>query len=205
MPLGEIAPQRPATGRAPGVATKVGASTTPGAATRTGAAAGAATPAGAAAATGTAGAAARPAPTAKQCRPENLAGELRIGIFRSARRLRAERGAADLPDHQFSVLAWIHMDGPMTPGALAERQHVQPPSMTRTVNALAELGFVTKAEHPNDGRQVVVSLTEKGAAEVTETRRRRDQWLTRRLTAFTPAERATLAEAAQLLRRLAAE
>jgi DNA-binding MarR family transcriptional regulator len=187
MPLGEIAPQRPATGRAPGAAATTG--TTPGAAAKA----------------GTATAAARPTPTAKQCRPENLAGELRIGIFRSARRLRAERGAADLPDHQFSVLAWIHIDGPMTPGALAERQHVQPPSMTRTVNALAELGFVTKAEHPNDGRQVVVSLTDKGAAEVTETRRRRDQWLTRRLTAFTPAERATLAEAAQLLRRLAAE
>ncbi|MFS0700110.1 MarR family winged helix-turn-helix transcriptional regulator [Cellulomonas sp. 179-A 4D5 NHS] len=189
MPLGEIAPQRPATGRAPGAATKAGAPAAAGAAAKAGAAA----------------TATRPAPTAKQCRPENLAGELRIGIFRSARRLRAERGAADLPDHQFSVLAWIHMDGPMTPGALAERQHVQPPSMTRTVNALAELGFVTKAEHPNDGRQVVVSLTEKGAAEVTETRRRRDQWLTRRLTTFTPAERATLAEAAQLLRRLAAE
>jgi DNA-binding MarR family transcriptional regulator len=192
MPLGEIAPQRPATGRAPGATAKAGTSAASGAATRAGAAT-------------TATTATRPAPTAKQCRPENLAGELRIGIFRSARRLRAERGAADLPDHQFSVLAWIHMDGPMTPGALAERQHVQPPSMTRTVNALAELGFVTKAEHPNDGRQVVVSLTEKGAAEVTETRRRRDQWLTRRLTAFTPAERATLAEAAQLLRRLAAE
>lgn len=144
-------------------------------------------------------------PTAKQCRPENLAGELRIGIFRSARRLRAERGAADLADHQFSVLAWIHMDGPLTPGALAERQHVQPPSMTRTVNALAELGFVEKSEHPTDGRQVVVSLTEKGASEVSETRRRRDQWLTRRLSTFTPAERATLAEAAQLLRRLATE
>ncbi|MGW6132169.1 MarR family winged helix-turn-helix transcriptional regulator [Cellulomonas sp. NPDC055163] len=191
MPLGEIAPQRPATGRTSGAAAKAGTSAAPGAPAKPGTSAATAAP--------------RPAPTAKQCRPENLAGELRIGIFRSARRLRAERGAADLPDHQFSVLAWIHMDGPMTPGALAERQHVQPPSMTRTVNALAELGFVTKAEHPVDGRQVVVSLTEKGAAEVTETRRRRDQWLTRRLTAFTPAERATLAEAAQLLRRLAAE
>lgn len=201
MPLGEIVPQRPATGRAAGAGAAAGARAR--ATPASGATDRATVRAGAPSTAATA--AARPAPTAKQCRPENLAGELRIGIFRSARRLRAERGAADLPDHQFSVLAWIHMDGPMTPGALAERQHVQPPSMTRTVNALAELGFVTKAEHPNDGRQVVVSLTEKGAAEVTETRRRRDQWLTRRLTAFTPAERATLAEAAQLLRRLAAE
>lgn len=143
--------------------------------------------------------------TAKQCRPATLAGDLRVAISRSARRIRSERGAADLPDAQFNVLAWLHQNGPMTPGALADLQHVQPPSMTRTVNGLVELGFVTKQEHPTDGRQVVVTLTDAGTAEVRETRRRRDEWLTRRLAAFSPAERATLAEAAQLLRRIAAE
>jgi len=145
------------------------------------------------------------APSAKQCRPGNLAGELRIGILRSARRLRAERGAADLPDHMFSVLAWLNANGPATPGALADNHHVQPPSMTRTVNALVELGLVAKSEHPTDGRQVVVTATTAGVTEVNETRRRRDEWLTRRLAAMRPDERATLAEAASLLRKLAAE
>jgi DNA-binding MarR family transcriptional regulator len=76
--------------------------------------------------------------------------------------------------------------------------------MTRTVNALVEIGFVQKSEHPTDGRQVVVSLTEAGEAEVRETRRRRDAWLAQQLSSFTPDERATLAQAAQLLRRIAA-
>jgi len=145
-----------------------------------------------------------PPPTAKQCRPGELAAELRIGIFRSARRMRAERGSADLPDHQYSVLGWLNMSGPLTPGALAEMQHVQPPSMTRTVNTLVELGLVQKAEHPTDGRQVVVSLTEAGVREVKETVRRRDEWLTGRLAQLTPGERATLAAAAQLMRGIAA-
>jgi DNA-binding MarR family transcriptional regulator len=143
-------------------------------------------------------------PTAKQCRPAELAAGLRIGIFRSARRLRAERGTADLPDHQYSVLGWLNGSGSLTPGALAEMQHVQPPSMTRTVNTLVELGLVRKSEHPTDGRQVVVSLTEVGVIEVKETVRRRDAWLTRQLAALTPDERATLAAAAQLMWGIAA-
>jgi DNA-binding MarR family transcriptional regulator len=143
-------------------------------------------------------------PTTKQCRPAELAADLRIGIFRSARRLRAERGAADLPDHQYSVLGWLEMNGPLTPGVLADMQHVQPPSMTRTVNTLVELGLVEKTEHPTDGRQVVVSLTEAGVTEVKETLRRRDVWLTGRLTMLTPEERVTLAAAAQLMRGIAA-
>jgi DNA-binding MarR family transcriptional regulator len=145
-----------------------------------------------------------PVPTAASCRPTTLAGELRVAISASARRIRSRRGAADLPDPQFNVLAILLRQGPLTPGALADAEHVQPPSMTRTVNALVDLGFVAKSEHPTDGRQVVVSLTETGEAEVRETRRRRDAWLAQQLTSLTPDERSTLAEAAQLLRKIAA-
>jgi DNA-binding MarR family transcriptional regulator len=141
---------------------------------------------------------------ASQCRPTTLAGELRVALSKASRRIRNRRGAADLPDPQFNVLAILLREGPLTPGALADHEHVQPPSMTRTVNALVELGFVQKSQHPTDGRLVVVSLTEAGVAEVRETRRRRDAWLAQQLSSLTPDERATLAQAAQLLRRIAA-
>ncbi|MDQ0372103.1 MarR family winged helix-turn-helix transcriptional regulator [Cellulomonas humilata] len=134
----------------------------------------------------------------------DLAGELRIAIGRASRRIRAERGEAGLTDPQFTVLAWLTKEGPLTPGQLAERERIQPPSMTRTVNSLVELGLVAKAEHPTDGRQVVVSLTDAGVAEVDETRRRRDTWLADRLRHMTPDERALLVDAAELLRRIAA-
>jgi DNA-binding MarR family transcriptional regulator len=133
-----------------------------------------------------------------------LAGDLRIAVGRASRRIRAERGEAGLTDPQFTVLAWLTKEGPLTPGQLAERERIQPPSMTRTVNGLVELGLVAKAEHPTDGRQVVVSLTAAGIAEVKETRRRRDTWLAGRLSTLTPDERALLADAAELLRRIAA-
>ncbi|KQY42825.1 MarR family winged helix-turn-helix transcriptional regulator [Cellulomonas sp. Root137] len=133
-----------------------------------------------------------------------LAGELRIAVGRASRRIRAERGEAGLTDPQFTVLAWLTKDGPLTPGQLAERERIQPPSMTRTVNGLVELGLVAKSEHPTDGRQVVVTLTDAGVAEVNETRRRRDAWLAERLSKMTKDERTLLADAAELLRRIAA-
>ena len=134
----------------------------------------------------------------------DLAGELRIAIGRASRRIRAERGEAGLTDPQFTVLAWLTKEGPLTPGQLAERERIQPPSMTRTVNSLVELGLVGKSEHPTDGRQVVVSLTGAGVAEVDETRRRRDAWLADRLRGMTKDERTLLVDAAELLRRIAA-
>ncbi|TKR24622.1 MarR family transcriptional regulator [Cellulomonas hominis] len=133
-----------------------------------------------------------------------LAGELRVALAKSSRRIRSRRGSADLPDPQFNVLAILLREGPLSPGALADAEHVQPPSMTRTVNALVELGFVQKSEHPTDGRQVVVSLTASGEAEVRETRRRRDAWLAAQLDTLTEDERRTLTQAAALLRRIAA-
>ena len=47
----------------------------------------------------------------------------------------------------------------MTPGALATRERVRPPSMTRVIASLCELGFVARDAHPADGRQVLVSVS----------------------------------------------
>ena len=133
-----------------------------------------------------------------------LASELRVTLGRTTRRLKGERGDAGLSDPQFNVLAILLREGPMTPGRLAEHERIAAPAMTRTVNCLVDRGLVRKDEHPTDGRQVVVSLTPQGEGEVTETRRRRDAWLSARLAGLTAAERATLVAASELLRRIAA-
>lgn len=132
-----------------------------------------------------------------------LAGDLRQAIGRTHRRLRAQVGDAHLSYPQYSVLIVLTREGPTTPGRLAELEGVQPPTMTRTVNCLAELGLVSKGPDPDDGRLVVVSLTPAGEAEVRETRRRRDTWLTSRLAKLAPDDRATLARAAVLLKEIA--
>ena len=126
------------------------------------------------------------------------------GRRRGAEASDAQRGQADLSEGHFGVLSVLHKHGEMSPGALADHERTRPPSMTRAVNALAGLGLVEKIEHATDRRQVVVRLTEAGAREVAETRRRRDAWLTQQLSQLTPDERQTLARAADLLNRIAA-
>ena len=144
-----------------------------------------------------------PAPLSQAaCRPAGLAAELRVAVMRMSRRLRNERSSDDISPGQYSVLAVLDRHRAMTPRELADHERVQPPSMTRTLALLADLGLVERSGHPTDGRQVLLSLTDQGRAAVKETRRRRDQWLARRLAELEPAERETLARAAQILLRV---
>ena len=87
----------------------------------------------------------------------------------------------------------------MTPGALALRERVRPPSMTRVVASLAELGLVARSAHPVDGRQVLVSVSDAGVHLVESERRASQEWLRRRLAALNQEERATLLRAADLM------
>ncbi|UOE43676.1 MarR family winged helix-turn-helix transcriptional regulator [Agromyces larvae] len=129
--------------------------------------------------------------------------ELRLAIMRLSRRLRQERADTELSASQFSALGWIAGEGPLTLGRLAELERVTPPSMNRTVNCLAESGLVAREGAPDDGRKVLVRTTEAGDAIMRETRRRRDAWFAKRFAALSPDERAVLADAADILRRIA--
>ncbi|PSK99678.1 DNA-binding MarR family transcriptional regulator [Murinocardiopsis flavida] len=131
-----------------------------------------------------------------------LAAVLRVAVGRLARRLRAQRPDASLSLGQGAVLFALARLGKMTPGALAEHEKVQPPSMTRIIAALEERGLVHRMKHPDDKRQQLVELTDEGHRLVRTDRRRREAWLTQRLTELTPEEKATLRKAAEILERL---
>lgn len=136
-------------------------------------------------------------------RPSSIAAELRVAVMHLSRRLRLERSTDDITPGQFTVLSVLDRHGPLTPRELANHEKVSPPSMTRTLAALERDGLVTRTDHPTDGRQVLVSLSAGGKREVTETRRRRDAWLARRLADLEPAEREVLARAAVILTKVA--
>lgn len=93
----------------------------------------------------------------------------------------------------------------MTPGALAIRERVRPPSMTRVITSLADMGFVDRAPHPIDGRQVLVSVSESGAELVKAARRARQEWLAERLATLNRSERDILRSAADLMLALVDE
>ena len=133
-----------------------------------------------------------------------LASELRVSVMRLRRRLVAERASEnELSLGQMAVLGALYRDGVATVGQLAERERVKPPSMTRTVNCLAEGGYVDRNADDDDKRLVLISITDKGREMLLADRRRRDAWLAVRITQLTPEERATLRAAAPILARFA--
>jgi DNA-binding MarR family transcriptional regulator len=133
-----------------------------------------------------------------------LASALRMSTMRLARRLRSERADDDaLTLTQLAALATLDRHGALSVGELAAHEHVRPPSMTRVVTCLEELGLVERTPHATDRRQVVVQVTAAGADLLTRDRRRRDAWLARRLGELGPEELEAVRRAAPVLERLA--
>ena len=133
----------------------------------------------------------------------HLASDLRLACMRISRRVRFESTQVVAP-HQFSVMARLEGTA-LTPRELAGIERVSPPSMTRTVAALAERGLVTRQDDPLDGRQVFISLTAQGLLLLKETRRQRDAWMATRLKGISADEREVLVRASVILTRVASQ
>src|ERR671919_1084914 len=132
-----------------------------------------------------------------------LSSTLRLSVMRLARRLRAEREDDSLTLNQLATLGTLDRHGPITLGALAAHERVQPPSMTRIVSGLEERGLAVREPDATDRRLVVVRITAEGSALLEADRRRRDAWLARRLRELTADEREALRRAAPVLEKLA--
>jgi len=133
-----------------------------------------------------------------------IAGRLRLSATRLARQLRQE-ASTGLSPSQLSALAQVERHGPLTLGALAERERVAPPSVTRVVSKLEGNGLVTRQPSPDDRRVVNVVVTRAGADLLDQSRRRKDAWLAARITELDEADRARLEAALDVLDALTTE
>src|SRR5579863_6548418 len=102
---------------------------------------------------------------------DELDSDFSTAVTRLYRRLRAEKADDQIGDSHRTVLALLVKEGPHTLRELSDREHVTPPSMNQTVNALAEWGYVERRGDPDDGRKVILAATSAGAALIAETRR----------------------------------
>lgn len=138
-------------------------------------------------------------------RERTLASRLRIAVVRLNRRLRTQITDSTVTLSQVSALSCLHKYGSLTPGELAARESVQPPSMTRVIAALEELGLVSRRPHPTDGRQAIVELTDAGVERIEEEVSARERWIDLRLAELTKDERDVLCRAAEIIDRMASQ
>lgn len=142
----------------------------------------------------------RPKPSTSEA---ELAARLRLAVSRLARRLRRE-SVSDVTASQLSALYTLARLGPLTLGDLSAAEGVSPPTMTRVVASLEQLGLASRTVDAADRRVAHVEVTRRGTQLLDASRHRKDAFLASRLRALTPDERAVLDQAAELLERLTA-
>jgi DNA-binding MarR family transcriptional regulator len=133
-----------------------------------------------------------------------IAAALRESIGLLLRRMRQERVEGELTLPESSALTRLNRGGPATSSALAKLEQISPQSMGATLAALEARGLVERHPDPEDGRRVVLSVTDAARQVLQDKRNARTQQLAKALSAgFTPTELTQLRAAAPLLERLA--
>ena len=134
----------------------------------------------------------------------DVAAALRVSIGLLLRRMRQVRVEGELSVPETAALARLDRSGPATSSALAKLEQISPQSMGATLSALEARGLVARGADEQDGRRVVLSVTEAGRQVLRDKRDERTEQLARALSAgFTQAELSQLQAAAPLLERLA--
>jgi DNA-binding MarR family transcriptional regulator len=133
-----------------------------------------------------------------------VAATLRVSIGLFLRRLRQAPVRDDLTMPEASVLVRLERGGPATSAALARLEQISPQGMGTTLAGLETRGFVQRHPDPEDGRRVLMSVTDSGSKVLWDKRNARTEQLARVLAAeFTRAEIKQLMAAAPLIERLA--
>jgi|SRR5712691_7782302 len=134
-----------------------------------------------------------------------VAGALRVSVGMLVRKLKQAPAVGDeLTLPETSALSRLDRGGPATSSDLARLERISPQSMGATIAALEQRSLIARDRDPNDGRRIVLSITDAGRQVVRDRRGARTAQIARALGAgFTPAELAQLRAVTPLLERLA--
>lgn len=143
-------------------------------------------------------------PTPRRTSPAREVDEVAAGVHAAAlhlsRRLRIDDEVLAVSAPRLSALAALVAAGPMRIGALAQAEQVEPPTMTRLVDAMERDGFVARSPDPEDRRAVVVHVTTEGSTALQRESTRRVNTLAAMLRTLSPHQLASLARGIQILR-----
>jgi DNA-binding MarR family transcriptional regulator len=133
-----------------------------------------------------------------------VADALLVGIRLLVRRIRQMQVDADeLTLPETSALSRLDRGGPATASALARLEQISPQSMGATLAKLESRGLLERHPDPDDGRRVVLTVSDTGRQVLGNRRTARAQRLADALAAsFTQPELHQLLEVAPLIERL---
>jgi len=130
-----------------------------------------------------------------------LAAELLYTVAR-INRLATQRINIKLPFAQARLLSAIEDQGTARISDLAELDHCSQPTMTTQVRKLEDAGLVSRAADPSDARAVLITITPKGVAMLTQIRAARNAVIDPYLDRLGESDRQTLVDAVRVMRNL---
>jgi DNA-binding MarR family transcriptional regulator len=132
-----------------------------------------------------------------------LAGALTTDLERIFGLFRSLSPASGLSMTAAATLAGIERLGPQRLTVLAAREGVSQPAMTQLITRLEESGLVRREASPEDGRVVLVVITDEGRAVLARRRSVRSDRMAGIVAQLSPEHRAALAGALPALDALA--
>lgn len=137
--------------------------------------------------------------------PDAVAAALLASLSVLVRRVRQVPVDGGLTMPERTALSRLDRLGPTTSSALAREVQITAQAMGATLGTLRDRGLVERRRDPDDGRRVVLTVTDAGRQALKDKRNARAELIARALTGgtFTGAELERLAAAAPLLERLA--
>jgi DNA-binding MarR family transcriptional regulator len=130
-----------------------------------------------------------------------LAERLSHAVVRLARQLR-QQDEGELTPTMRAALGTIARDGPLTFGELAAIEQVAPPTITKVVAKLEDIGLVGREPDEADRRVWRVSLTDVGRRRLESDRRRRRRWLAEQVEGLDASDVGRLDAAVDVLEKL---
>ena len=131
-----------------------------------------------------------------------VADEIHSAAIHLLRKLRREDSQSGLNSPRLSALSVVVFGGPVTLGDLAAAEQVRPPTMTRIVDALAELGLVTKTRNASDARSTHITTTAAGRKLLIQGRERRVRALAMQIAKLNAKQQSALQDAAKILKQV---
>src|SRR5262249_18944833 len=133
---------------------------------------------------------------------DEVAARLRIATGRLARRLPLST-AGGLTPSPVSTPAVGAREGPIGLGDLAAREAMSPPTLSRNVGRLLDLGYLSRQANADDRRSARVQLTPRGRRAIERIRAERTSLLAVRLRELAVDDLAALLAALPVLEALA--
>jgi DNA-binding MarR family transcriptional regulator len=112
-------------------------------------------------------------------------------VVRRIRRVIEQRARAvhpDLAPSSYLMLTYVAEHGPLRASEIADQFDIDKGAVSRQVTHLTDLGLLARVADPEDGRALLVSVSDEGRTRLTDVARHRRKWLDERLGDWTEAE-----------------